>query len=187
MSQREIKINVRNDLLNAMSSVPSKSKKTDHMTTSAHGENDSNSKFNKHKEKRKINLETPANKENIAKGNRRGDRYLPRRKTIKEAEDEVKNLTEWMWANQDSGIISAGDKSSRKCEQFTGLVNKRNDCWLNCLLQCFHALPLRDTLLERIKNENEWNVTATSAKVMSDMECSKNASIYPTEFQHSCK
>ena len=86
--------------------------------------------------------------------------------TEKEREDEIKNLTEWMWKNQNIematkentrkvenvsktlqsskqlksvDIIGTDDQSSKKYEKFTGLVNKKNDCWLNCLLQCFNT------------------------------------------------
>ena len=36
------------------------------------------------------------------------------------------------------------DKSDKNYERFTGLVNLKNDCWLNCLLQCFITLYLYD-------------------------------------------
>lgn len=77
------------------------------------------------------------------------------------------------------------DESGKKYEKFTGLVNKRNDCWLNCLLQCFNALPLRRNLLDGMKDVCVSNVTAAITKVMNDMDCNKHSSIYPGELHRA--
>ena len=109
-------------------------------------------------------------------------RNLKRRMTKKEREDEIKKLTEWMWESEDSNLPmdkntrklenvsktsynskrqkridllnGVNDNSGNKYEKFTGLINKRNDCPLNCLLQCFNALPIRRNLLNGIKDSN---------------------------------
>ena len=140
-------------------------------------------------------------------------RIRKQRMKKKERENKIKELTEWMWEDQDSNLATdentrkgenvskssysstrqkrinltngVDDESGKKYEKFTGLVNKRNDCWLNFLLQCFNALPLRRNLLDGMKDVCVSNVTAAITKVMNDMDCNKHSSIYPGELHRA--
>ena len=67
--------------------------------------------------------------------------------------------------------------------QFVGLQNKRNNCWLNSLVQCLNSLPLRLRLLDEIKEKMVSEVTSALMNVISRMEyaSSSKATLYPSE------
>ena len=112
------------------------------------------------------------------------DSNLPTDKNTRKQENVSKTSYNSKRQKRIDLLNGVDDNSGNKYEKFTGLVNKRNDCWLNCLLQCFNALPIRHNLLNGIKDSNS-TVTAAITKVMKDMDPNEKSSIYPGELHRA--
>jgi ubiquitin C-terminal hydrolase len=65
---------------------------------------------------------------------------------------------------------------------FVGLQNRKNDCWLNSLVQCMNNLPIKNCLLDNIKESSESPLTTALTSVLSKIDSLGNhGSFYPKE------
>jgi ubiquitin C-terminal hydrolase len=78
-------------------------------------------------------------------------------------------------------LINSSDDEDVDLEKFVGLRNKRNDCWLNTLVQCMNSIPLRICMLDEMKKNTKCKVTSALMKVISKMTYVLNGSFYPHE------
>ncbi|CAB4032869.1 ubiquitin carboxyl-terminal hydrolase 26 29 37, partial [Paramuricea clavata] len=69
---------------------------------------------------------------------------------------------------------------------FVGLQNRKNDCWLNSLVQCMNNLPIKNCLLDNVKESSESPLTTTLTSVLSKIDSlSNHGSFYPKELHNA--
>jgi hypothetical protein len=95
-----------------------------------------------------------------------------KRERLKSSENEPKKKK---FARFENNRILKSDIS------FVGLQNKKNDCWLNTLVQCIYNLPIKNCLLDATKGQNDKPLTKALTNVLSKMESLGSGSFYPAE------
>ena len=75
--------------------------------------------------------------------------------------------------------------ASKSDPRFVGLQNKKNDCWLNTLVQCINNLPLRICLLDAIKAMDDSALVTALTNVLSEMNSVSSGAIYPTQLHEA--
>ena len=132
---------------------------------------------NKHEDGQVIKKDKTRNKAHLYPCRRKRKLKIKRKKLLSksEREQEIKKWTEWMWKGMDGcstknmkeGEIMPKEQQCRKevvihnltkandlklleqSKNFCGLINKRNSCWVNALLQCLYVLPIRRIFLSK--------------------------------------
>ena len=117
-----------------------------------------------------------------------------------------KRLTEWIYNFEDDEESGEERSSKRKLEScfehlmnskfmkseydtftslnninFIGLQNKRNDCWLNSLVQCISYLPVKKNLLDSVKQVHGSPITRALTDVLSKMDSLGTGCFYPKQ------
>ena len=163
----------------------------------------------------KLNGQNATSGTNISKTgtNRKRKRYsklTPREKT-----ENRKKWTEWIYkhdSNKEENEMSANRTNLKSCSKisskrkkldgfeellkiyestdenglkFVGLRNKKNDCWLNSLVQCIYSLPLRSRLLDDIKRNTQCKVTSALINVISNMMYTTSTPLYPIDLHEA--
>lgn len=80
--------------------------------------------------------------------------------------------------------INNCEKNTENYMNFVGL-RKKNDCWLNSLIQCIYSLPLKSCLLDDVKKTTKCKVTSALINVISNMVYPKSASFYPSDLHQA--
>ncbi|CAB4035484.1 kDa in NOF-FB transposable element, partial [Paramuricea clavata] len=69
---------------------------------------------------------------------------------------------------------------------FVGLQNRKNNCWLNSLVQCMNNLPIKNCLLDNVKESSESPLTTALTSALSKIDSLGNhGSFYPKELHNA--